>query len=82
MEDRKVCWMKDEVTYRLLAHNPVALTRQLLHDTRPDHDLRYFVWRNIRTHYRFAQSAAIAHPIHSLASSLNELTSTRKADPQ
>jgi KaiC/GvpD/RAD55 family RecA-like ATPase len=76
MEKRKVCWRKDgDITYRLLAHNPVALAQQLLHGTRPDHDLRYFVWRSIREHYRFGQSAAIAHYIHILANSLNDLMS-------
>ena len=80
MEQKKVCWIQgDRLTYRLSAHNPIALARHLLHETRPDHDLRYFVWRNIRTFYRFAQSAQIAHQMHALAAVVNGLISPRRS---
>jgi KaiC/GvpD/RAD55 family RecA-like ATPase len=69
---------RTEFTYKLSAHNPLGLSRKLLDGIRPDHDLRYAVWRNIRRHYDFVLSADIAFQIHTLAFALNELIASRR----
>jgi KaiC/GvpD/RAD55 family RecA-like ATPase len=77
----KLCWSEGKkITYRISVHNPVALVRQLLEGARPDHDLRYFTWRNIRRHYRFVQSAELAHHVHAMAGLLNELILSRRQE--
>ena len=66
------------VKYRRSALNALDLCRILLSGVRPDHDLRYFVWRDVRRYYGFSQSREIAHYIHALSSALNDLLASRR----
>ena len=78
MLDLKICWRSgDVITYRPSALNSTTLTRQLLQGIRPDPDLRYFVWRNVRRYYRFSQSSQTAHYMHEFAAALNRMIAER-----
>jgi KaiC/GvpD/RAD55 family RecA-like ATPase len=78
MLDLKICWQKgDVITYRPSVLNSITLTRQLLHGIRPDPDLRYFVWRNVRRYYRFSQSSRTAHYMHEFSATLNRAITER-----
>lgn len=66
------------IKYRRSALNALDLCRILLSGVRPDHDLRYFVWRDLRRYYGFVQSREIAHHIHALSTALNDLLANRR----
>ncbi len=76
---KHLCWRNgDEITYRPSVMNALDLCRILLEGVRPDHDLRYFAWRDVRRYYGFAQSPEVAHNIHALSTALNDLISSRR----
>ncbi|HEX8493071.1 MAG TPA: ATPase domain-containing protein [Pyrinomonadaceae bacterium] len=54
---------------------PFFLVRTLLGGVKPDHDLRYYVMRNIRRHYRIPNSAKTAHLFYLLGDAVNALRS-------
>jgi KaiC/GvpD/RAD55 family RecA-like ATPase len=79
METLKLCWIESGViTYRRSVLNPLSLCRQVLASVRPEHDIRYFLWKSVRSYYDLGQSAGVAHYIHALSDAVNELIRVRK----
>jgi KaiC/GvpD/RAD55 family RecA-like ATPase len=58
---------------RLDVFQPFKLARCLVGGLRPDHDLRYFTMRSIRTHYDCVHSERIVHDFSRLAEALGRL---------
>ena len=52
---------------------PLALARECLENIKPDHELRYFVMKNIRSYYGYDPSPSTAYLFNLLASALNSL---------
>lgn len=69
----KLCWdIKGQgIGFQLYVFNPVALVREFLSGLKPEHDLSYFVFRNIRKTYRKELSSETAHLMHLLADAIN-----------
>lgn len=70
---KELCrYLKDgRISFNLNVFQPFFLGRLLLGGVRPDNDLRYFVMRNIRTHYRCDLSSQTAHLFQVLADAVN-----------
>ena len=54
-----------------LVRTPFSLARVLLRDLRPDHELRYFVMRNMRRHYQCLRDSTTIHRFQFLARAFN-----------
>ena len=73
LQELGLYWTRDngEHCIHLSALQPLAPVRRLLHGAKPDHELRYFVMRNIQRHYGCNLSSETVHLFHLLASALN-----------
>lgn len=71
-----------QLLFSVSALQPVELARSVLENVRPEHELRYFVMRNIRTSYNCVLSAPTAHTFRLLANATNDLRAAtyRKRD--
>jgi KaiC/GvpD/RAD55 family RecA-like ATPase len=73
LKAKKLCAESEdgEILLRLDVFQPYFLARTLLSGVKPDHELRYFVIRNIRNSYHCNLSPRVAHLFHLLASVIN-----------
>ncbi|HWS55677.1 MAG TPA: ATPase domain-containing protein [Pyrinomonadaceae bacterium] len=62
------------------ALQPMELARELLLHAEPEHELRYFLMRNIRRHYGCVLSAQTAHILRLLANTLNAMRAAHGED--
>ena len=60
------------------ALQPITFLRQLLRDVRPDHDLRYFAMRNIRSQFSCEYSIDFADCFQVLSRTVNRLIEARR----
>lgn len=71
-----MCWRPDSdpqaLGFSRSIANPLHVARGLFADLRPDHELKYFVMRDIRRRYRIRQSSEIAHRLHGMADGINQ----------
>ena len=82
--DAHLCWIDrqdpERVVFRRSVSNPLELVRVLLRDTRPDHELRFFVMQDIRRHYGVEQSSRVAHVLHTFANAVNRSFPAQASD--
>ena len=72
--------VEDSRRFDLDVFQPLRLVRETLGGLRPDHDLRYFVSRSLRSHYRCVLSPDTALAFQTLAETTNVLASERQAE--